>query len=251
MKTRKIKKTEHPLYDNEAEFNKYNPKTEIVPNWRNGEEDDWILTDDGQVCQILKRGAAKQKYKTHYYVRTVIGTFLCRPDTEMKGEMRQNIYTFSPSGSYAYEQIKTRKSPTRREFLFAKYVAKGDDIVEAFKRAYPSDNSGYAERQSRLLLSTERVKSLIREEIDKVLNEAEITPLYILERMKDIIENPGARDSDKVSILKELVTVAGMKDTEKRSESITVFQGFTKEQLNAIEGKDVKKIAEAKREIEK
>ena len=220
-----------------------------MPNWRKSKEGDWVLSDDGQVCQVLKRGEAKQKYKTHHYIRTIIGTFLCRPDTVMEGEMRQNIYTFSPSGNYAYEQIKARENPTRREFLFAKYVAKGDNIVEAFKRAYPSNNDEYAEKQSKLLLSTERVKSLIREEIDKVLNEAEITPLYILERMKDIIENPGARDSDKVSILKELVTVAGMKDTEKRSESVTVFQGFTQEQLNAIEGKDVKKIAEAKREI--
>ena len=42
-----------------------------------------------------------------------------------------------------------------------------------------------------------------------------------------------------------------MKDTEKKSESVTVFQGFSQEQLSAIGGGDTKKLAEAKREIEK
>ena len=39
-----------------------------------------------------------------------------------------------------------------------------------------------------------------------------------------------------------------MKDTEKKSESVTVFQGFSPEQLDAISGNNVKKLAEAKRE---
>ena len=83
------------------------------------------------------------------------------------------------------------------------------------------------------------------------MNEAEITPLYILEKMKDIIESDGSRDSDKVSLLKELVTIAGMKDMDKKSESVTVFQGFSPEQLNAIGGNNVKQLAKAEREIKK
>ena len=99
-------------------------------------------------------------------------------------------------------------------------------------------------------MSTKRIQGLIREEIEKVMNEAEITPLYILEKMKDIIESEVARDSDKVSLLKELVAIAGMRDTEKKSESVTVFQGFSSEQLDAISGNNVKKLASAKKEIE-
>ena len=94
------------------------------------------------------------------------------------------------------------------------------------------------------------MQKLIREEIDKVKNEAEITPLYILEKMKEIVESTTSRDSDKVSLLKELVAIAGMRDTDKKSESVTVFQGFSNEQLEAIGGNNVKKIASAKKEIE-
>ena len=55
---------------------------------------------------------------------------------------------------------------------------------------------------------------------------------------------------DRVSLLKELVAIAGMRDTEKKSESVTVFQGFSPEQLEAIGGNNTKKLASAKREIE-
>ena len=83
------------------------------------------------------------------------------------------------------------------------------------------------------------------------MNEAEITPLYLLEKMKEIIDKPDAKDSDKVNVLKELIDVAGMKDKNTRQESVTLFQGFSQEQLNAIGSQDTKKIAEASRKVEK
>ena len=52
-------------------------------------------------------------------------------------------------------------------------------------------------------------------------------------------------------MLKELVAIAGMRDTEKKSESVTLFQGFSPEQLDAIGNNNVKKLASAKKEIEK
>ena len=169
----------------------------------------------------------------------------------MTGEMRTNMHTFATDGKSPSVRKKERIKATEKEFLFAKYVAKGDDIVDSFIKAFPTNNKEYAKKEAGMLLKTDRVKSLVREEIDKLMNEAEITPLYILEKMKDIIESDGSRDSDKVSLLKELVNIAGMKDMDKKSESVTVFQGFSPEQLNAIGGNNVKQLAKAEREIKK
>ena len=253
MKTRTINKKEHVLYDNIDEFNQHVKNTIVIENWRDGEEREWVLCDDGQVCMVLKRGKLKNSSggtKGSEYIRTVIGSFLCNKTMTMEGDMRKNIYTFSPSGKTSYQITKTRKKATKNEFLFAKYVAKGDNMVDAFMSVYPTENRNYAEREAKLLMRTKRVQGLIREEIEKIMNEAEITPLYILEKMKDIIESTTSRDSDKVSLLKELVAIAGMRDTEKKSESVTVFQGFSPEQLEAIGGNNTKKLASAKREIE-
>ena len=249
MQSRAINKKDHLLFDDVNEFNQFMPDTSLVDDWRDGQEGDWVLCDDGQVCQILKRNTLKKNNSIKSdYVRTVIGSFICSGNYKMSGDMRKNIYTFSPKYDSAYKVKKDRKKPTRNEFLFAKYVAKGDDMVDAFMSAFPANSRKYAEREAKFLMNTKRVKNLIREEIDKIMNEAEITPLYILEKMKDIIEATTSRDSDKVSLLKELVSIAGMKDTDTKSESVTVFQGFSSEQLEAIGGGN-KKLASAKREL--
>lgn len=253
MKTRTIKGIDHLLFDNEDEFNKHMPNTPIITDWRKGNEGDWVLSDDGQICQVLKKGGLKNGASENiynYYIRTIIGSFVCRSTVTMDGDMRKNIYAFGATDKTPYQIVKNRKKPTNKEFLFAKYVAKGEDTVEAFLKAFPAKSKEYAKSESKLLMSTKRIQGLIREEIEKVMNEAEITPLYILEKMKDIIESEVARDSDKVSLLKELVAIAGMRDTEKKSESVTVFQGFSSEQLDAISGNNVKKLASAKKEIE-
>tara|TARA_R110000803_G_scaffold17882_3_gene48080 strand:- start:91 stop:852 length:762 start_codon:yes stop_codon:yes gene_type:complete len=252
VKTRKIKSVEHPLFQDSLEFSQYMPNTPLVADWRLGLEGDWVSTEDGQVCQVLKRGSLKasgNKKIYNYYIRTIMGSFVCKPSIEIKGEMKNNIYTFGKDRT-KYEIKKNRVKPTTNEFLFAKYVAKGDNITDAFISAYPTDNKDYAEREAKILMSTKRVQGLIKEEIEKVMNEAEITPLYILEKMKDIIESEASRDSDKVSLLKELVSIAGMRDTEKKSESVTLFQGFSPEQLKAIGNNEVKQIASAERKVE-
>ncbi len=250
MKIRKIKNKDNYLFNNKDEFQEWYPKQTLLHDWRNGKEDEWVLCDDGQVCQVLKRGSLKKRSVYVDYIRTVIGSFVCSKGTKMKGEMRKNMYSFGAQDKTAYEIVKERENPTTKEFLFAKYVAKGDDIVDAFMKAYPAKSEKHAKKGAKLLMSTKRIQGLVKEEIEKVMNEAEITPLYILEKMKDIIEAESARDSDKVSLLKELVAIAGMRDTEKKSESVTVFQGFSSDQLDAISGNNTKKLAEAKREIE-
>ena len=56
MISRKINKVDHPIYESIEEFKKYNPNIDVVDNWRSSVEGDWIVSDDGQVCQVLKRG---------------------------------------------------------------------------------------------------------------------------------------------------------------------------------------------------
>jgi hypothetical protein len=156
------------------------------------------------------------------------------------------MHTFSTDGKSPSVRKKERKHATEKEFLFSKYVAKGDDVVEAYMKAFPSKKEDYAKSQAKLLLKTDRVKTLIREEIDKYLNEAEITPLYLLEEMRHIIDKGGTSDRDKLTAITTLMKLSGMMDTEKQTESVTLFQGFTKEQLNAIQGQEVKKLEEVK-----
>ena len=46
-----------------------------------------------------------------------------------------------------------------------------------------------------------------------------------------------------------LMKIAGMFPNEKKTESLTVFQGFTKDQLKQLDNSDVKMIAHAEKDI--
>ena len=253
MRERTVNGIIHYLYDDVNEFRKFHENVSLVKDWRHSNKNDWIVTDDGQVCQVLHLGVLKKhdRKKETTFIRTIIGSFVCSPRVKMEGDMRTNMHTFSTDGKSPSVRKRERKQATDKEFLFGKYVAKGDDVVEAYMKAFPSKNENYAKSQAKLLLKTDRVKKLIREEIDKYLNEADITPTYLLEEMRNIIDKGGSSDRDKITAITTLMKISGMMDTEKTTESLTLFQGFTQEQLNAIQGSRHKKLAEVKKDNEK
>ena len=92
---------------------------------------------------------------------------------------------------------------------------------------------------------------MIDKEVQRILEETEITPKYLLLKTKEIVDNLEARDSDKISSLKMLMEISGLLGKkEQKTESITLFKGFSKEQLDLLEGgKNVKKIASQTREL--
>jgi hypothetical protein len=245
MKKRIIKQKEHIVYENLDELRQVMPDEQVYDDWRTAPVFAWTLTDDEQVCQVLEKG----KVDNQDYVRTAIGMFRNAPSAKMEGKLRENIYAFS--GKSARSILKDRINPSKQEFLFARYVAKGDGIVEAFKKAYPKASSEkYIKEQSSMLLKTERIKTLIDKEIEKILNETEITPKYLLLKTKEIVDNEEAKDSDKISSLKMLMEISGLLGKkEQKTESISLFKGFSPEQLELLEGKNVKKIASQEREM--
>jgi len=255
MVSRKIKNVLHFGYKNKREFEEYNPNVGLVDDWRNGEEDQWVKADDGQIFQVLRRGELRHpstRKLMNHYIRTILGSFVCSKGAVMDGELRENIYSFGiVSRLKPHEHYMTKKQLTSREFLFAKYIVKGDGIAEAYMKAFPTNKEGHAEHRGKKLIKTDRIQKVIREEVDKVLNEADITPLYLLEKMRAIVDKDESQDKDKISAIKTLMQISGMMDTEKRSESITLFQGFTKEQLDAISEGGQRKLIEASQEVEK
>ena len=135
----------HYLYDSLTEFKAFNPNKEVLGNWRECRQSDWVYTDDMQVCQILKSSAIyddfTQTNKT--LIRTVCGTYIAeRGNMKMIGAdgIPKNIYAFSKTFKSRNQYRTTNKKKTK-EMLFAKYVAKGDDVVSSFKKVYKKANN--------------------------------------------------------------------------------------------------------------
>ena len=240
MDLKVIKGINHYLYDNIEEFKALNPEGKVKGNWREGNEGDWVFSDDEHICQILKKSMISHpNYKQlRTMIRTVCGSFIAEQKSHRifgEGGVVENIYTFSGNYKAIYSRSKDRKM-NNREFLFARYVASGEDVVSAYKKAYPqAKDDGYIKKKSNILLQKEEIRTMVKEEIKKILEDEGVSPEWIIGQYKTIAE-VSDRDANRLRSLEALSKIAGLFDTEKKQEQLTVFQGFTPKQLEALQG---------------
>jgi hypothetical protein len=120
---------------------------------------------------------------------------------------------------------------------------------QAYLRVYPTDNSKYAQTASNSLLKTERVQKLVSTEVKKMLGNVGIDEEYLLHNAKNIIDNVDGRDSDRLRAIEMLMKITGMFPSDKKTESLTVFQGFTSDQLKELDVSKAKVLAHAEKDI--
>ena len=237
MDFKEIKQTKHYIYDNLDEFNVHRPNNPVRHNWRHGAEDEWVFTDDGYVCQILRKlDISNKNGKEVICIRTLCGTFVAEDkNKEMLGEdgIAENIYTFS--GNNKWRDRYKNRNRNSRELLFARYVASGMGAVSAYKLAFPdSRSSNYIKKRTDSLLKTETIQKMVKQEILALLEKNDATPEYIIERYKTIADL-AERDTDKLRALGDLAKMAGLFNTEeKKSEQVTIWAGVSPEQLEEV-----------------
>ena len=235
MYKRTIKGQEYRLYDNEKEFRKKHPKTNVHDNWRTAKTGQWIKSDDGKITKVIKRGSISSNKKTVDYIRTVLGMANCKRTSFYGGDPVSDIWRFGKVG-WRQKSIDGKLSAKKR--IFAKYVASGFKPIDAYMKAFPDCESvDYANRRVGVLLKSEKVRNLIDKEIELILNDTGITKTYLLEQTKEIVDKGDSRDSDKLRALETLMKISGMLSTEKKTESLALiqeFSGFSQEKLNAF-----------------
>ena len=162
-----------------------------------------------------------------------------------------HIHSFSENKTPTKRRLE-REKYNGREFIFAQYVAKGLDPIDAYLRSFPTNKRSHAELSAKLLLKTKRVQKLISQKIEEKMDSLGLSEEWLLDEVREIIENRGAKDNNKLRALDMLMKIRGMFPTsEQKTESLTVFQGFTPEQLKAIQKGDTKKLKSVEAEIEK
>ena len=229
-----IKKVAHAVYDLPEEC----PDIVYKEDWRGAVKGDWVLADDGCIIQILRKGTMKRdSKKTPFvdYIGTCTGTFACEPHKQMDTEKRKNIYSFGGYKRYD-EHMIDRKNPTDKEIMFTKNLLVGMQPTEAYRQAYQNKSDKTASIKASILIKTERIRKLMKEEIKPVLQELNITPEIILGGIRDIALNEESKDSDRLKALTELADILEIKDEQKITDiQGAVFQGFEAKQLVAAE----------------
>jgi len=235
------------------EFREKYPNIVVKPDWRDADEEDWVEADDGGVIQLLKVAKHvnhpndRKNYKfAKGWVRTVVGSFLNRPNTHMDTDFSShpNRYTFSKTIRNPSKRVKERKKITRKEREFATNVVVGMGAVDAYKKAYTEMSNSSARKKATILLKQERVMSEIEKGVLDVAKSLGIDHEYILSKLKHLADYS---EDDNIILqsskeLGKIVGTSGATIKQREVGLLGMFQGFSGEELEGA-NREQKKIA--------
>ena len=240
MRSYKVNKIDHVVFDSKDELP---DNIHYLRDWREGHIGDWVKADDDSIIQILRKGVmlkAKGKNRQLEYIGTCTGTFLVSEKTLMDTSKRNNIYSLG--GSLNPEEIlESREKLNSREELFVINLSKGMDPKVAYIRSFPTNIPGYANIKAAQLLKTERISSAMKEELKPIMEELGINDKSVLHGIK-VIAQTAEKDDTKLKALFKLSDILDLEDKTRTSVqqiSGAVFQGFSKEQLESAERKEI------------
>ena len=210
----------------------------VFDNWRKGHIGDWVKADDDCVIQVLRRGQmlrAKGRNKIREYIGTCTGTFPIGPRIKMDTSKRANIYSFGGSKS-PENTLVDRIKLTRAEHVFVLYLSQGFRPEEAYLKAYPTNNIGYAKEKSGTLIRTERIRTAMKEELKPVMEELGVSETYVIKGIKAEADTADKSDTR----LKALFKLSDIMDLEDKNQtritqiSGAVFRGFGDDKLEEV-----------------
>jgi len=247
MKYETIRDTKHYVYDTEAEFARHHPDESIVSPWQDAAEGDWVLSDDGRIVQILKRGDLphphdNKNYKAaDGYVRTIVGSFRVTDDTYMDTDFdsHKSRYSFSKTYKDRKKRVYEREKLTKDERQFAVMVSTGRNPEKALAEIRNRDPKGIRDDANRLL-KQERVRKEIARSVRDTASYLGLDDEYVLRGLKEFHEK--ALD-EQVSLRALLEIGKALGTTTRKSgnpsgvtnNTINLFQGFNKDHLEQLD----------------
>ncbi len=255
MEERKIKGISHYVYEDIDEFREHHPNIVVRPDWRDSDEDDWVYSDDGRIVQLLKvsKKVSHPNDRKNYtfakgWVRTIVGSFLNRPNIKMDTDFSShpNRYTFSKTIKDVSKRVRERKKITKKEREFATNVVVGLGAVEAYKNAYREISDQKARKKATILLKQERVMKEIEKSVLDVAKEKGIDHEYVLSKLKHLADYS---DDDNIILqsTKELGKIVGTSGNiikQREMGLLGVFDGFSSGELEGAERKELPAVEE-------
>ena len=220
------------------------PSSIKIVDWRKASVGDWVKADDECYIQILRKGkmiVPKGCKKTREYVGTCTGTFPVSSKVKLDTSRRVNIYSFGGSKNSA-DVLLDRTVLSKCEHLFVIYLVSGLPPQQAYIKAFPTSNPGYAKQKSTQLIKTKRVMTAMKEELKPVLEELGINENSILKNIQTIAMS-SEKDETRLKALFKLSDIMDLEDKSRTTVtqvSGALFQGFQdKELLKAERPKEI------------
>ena len=149
------------------------------------------------------------------------------------------------TGMKTYETGKKIEAEEKRlGFEEARVKHEKDKVILEGRRVKEVEEAGKSTRETEAI---QRDILRLEKEIKQILDGEGVTPNYIIQTFKQITDL-AERDTDKLRSLESLAKIAGLFETEKKREELTVFAGFTEEQMKVIGNGTTKKLKSSSKE---
>lgn len=211
MKYQKIKGIKHFVFSDKDEFETHflalgQEVPSLIEDWRQGEEGDWVVSDDGAIVQLLRvlplksPALAKKRNKDRKYCRTVVGAFIMEPQIKMDTDFSKRETRYSFGGKR--HRVFTRTKPTKNERIMVAALISGHTPQNAYEAAYtPKTNwkKHFCE-----IIKQKRIVKLMSQNAKDAAKELGIDFKLILINIKAIAEESNS-DSIRLRALEMLV----------------------------------------------
>ena len=130
-----------------------------------------------------------------------------------------------------------RENLNKHEVLFVQYIVAGVQPVEAYLKAFPTNDPHYANFKSSELIKHTRIRKAMKKELEPILKELGITQESVLEGIKTVAD-ASEKDDTKLKALFKLSDILDLEDkSAARVTQLTgiQFQGFSDKELEEVE----------------
>ena len=189
-----------------------NDKQIPYKHWKEAQEGEYAASDDGYVTRVIKRKTYKTQGKHMDYIRFAWGYTFYNPKYAGKplnaGGRKSN--TTLTGKSY----IEAHKNSEIMQDLARLYARPGVNKDEAINMVLGEDATSWKKKKWKRTMKSEVFNTMVREELDKLLKDRNLTENYTLELLEDTIKL--AKEKKDVTNLMRAVDnlqdMHGMKD---------------------------------------
>lgn len=173
----KTGKKVYPIY-----FLEENPEIKYV-HWSDGEVGDMCITDDGMISEVITRTIyLKEDGRKSYYIRTPLGYkfwFVNKPIPKFNCRGRVSAYT--------HNGISVGESESKTMWYRNLVMAYAQSMNEhvAIEMVFGNDIGKNKKTKMRKIVRTERFKTMLREELAKLLSDHGVTEGSVVEQLQE------------------------------------------------------------------
>ena len=199
MYGRKYKGNMHYVYETLDELTEAQGNVDIIQDWRTADLHDWVITDDGNYCQILRKSGIKKDRIG--VILTVIGSFPIHKNTLMNSELRRYMHKVT-SGSGTRDKRLIHRDKIFINRLLANPTM---DPATIALNTYETNDRSLALIKIKHVLASKEGMEMMKKATTGALSTAGVTLVDVIKAVHSVTKDIDSTPKDKLVAAEKLL----------------------------------------------